>query len=94
MRAKRIDYTNRRTHSTQDTTTNKRSRWICNQCKRQYCGAKPCPFCYRIEQGMAAAAQPGGDRPGCRRQRNRSAASQRITGPLPDRKVVTELTPP
>ena len=48
MHAKRIDYTNRRTHSTQDTTANKRSRWICNQCKRQYCGAKPCPFCYRI----------------------------------------------
>lgn len=48
MHAKRIDYTNRRTHSAQDTTTNKRSRWICNQCKHQYCGAKPCPFCYRI----------------------------------------------
>lgn len=48
MHAKRIDYTNRRTHSTQDTTANKRSRCICNQCKRQYCGAKPCPFCYRI----------------------------------------------
>lgn len=31
----------------QVTTTNKRSRWVCEQCKRQYCGAKPCPFCYR-----------------------------------------------
>lgn len=23
-------------------------RWTCAKCQRRYCGAAPCPFCYRI----------------------------------------------
>ncbi|PYZ80292.1 hypothetical protein DNK65_19590 [Citrobacter koseri] len=28
------------------------ARWTCSLCQRQYCGAKPCPFCHRILTGQ------------------------------------------
>ncbi len=43
----RISFNNRRAQLPKVDTTNKRSRWTCEQCKRQFCGVKPCPFCYR-----------------------------------------------
>lgn len=47
MSACRISFNNRRAKLPKVDTTNKRSRWICEQCQRQFCGIKPCPFCYR-----------------------------------------------
>ncbi|HEB1788357.1 TPA: hypothetical protein RY498_002535 [Escherichia albertii] len=30
------------------------TRWICTLCHRQYCGAKPCPFCRSAVNSVAA----------------------------------------
>jgi predicted DNA-binding transcriptional regulator AlpA len=30
-------------------------RWICDKCRRQFCGVKLCPFCYRIALPSATA---------------------------------------
>lgn len=47
MYAHRISSTIERAQSPKVSTANKRSRWICDQCKRQFFGIKPFPFCYR-----------------------------------------------
>ena len=47
MSAYHTSDTNQSAQSPIVAKADKRSRWICDQCKRQFCGVKSCPFCYR-----------------------------------------------
>lgn len=47
MSAYHTSGTNQSVQSHRVITAEKRFCRICDQCKRQFCGVKPCPFCYR-----------------------------------------------
>lgn len=43
--------------------TSTKNRWVCIQCARQYCGAKPCPFCHSAIGALKAFVANSDEQP-------------------------------